>query len=63
MPKSVKLLSYQISFSFTIQCRSVSSEKTWESLIQALVKAFRLQEAEETILVFDNYSDNIKNFY
>lgn len=37
--------------------RSVSSKKTWESLLQTLVNAFRLQEAEETILVFDNYSD------
>ena len=38
--------------------RSVPSEKTWDSLFQTLVKAFRLQEAEDTILVFDNYSDN-----
>ena len=36
--------------------RSVPSEKTWESLFQTLVKAFRLQEAGETILVFDKYS-------
>ena len=35
----------------------VTSEKTWESLLQTLVKPFRLQEAEETLLVFDNYSD------
>ena len=38
--------------------RSVSSKKTWEPLLQTLVNAFRLQEAEETILVFDNYSKN-----
>ena len=38
--------------------RSVPSEKTWESLFQFLVKAFRLQEAGETILVFDKYSYN-----
>ena len=42
--------------------RSVSSEKTWEPLFQTLVKALRLQEAEETILVFDNYSDNQEFF-
>ena len=29
--------------------RSVLSEKTWRSLFQTLVKAFKLQEAEETI--------------
>ena len=38
--------------------RSVPSEKTWESLFQFLVKAFSLQEAGETILVFDKYSYN-----
>ena len=38
--------------------RLVTSEKTWDSLLQTLVKPFRLQEAEETLLVFDNYSDN-----
>lgn len=27
-------------------------------MLQTLVNAFRLQEAEETILVFDNYSKN-----
>ena len=36
---------------------SVPSEKTWKPLFQTLVKAFRLWEAEETISVFDNYSD------
>ena len=30
----------------------------WESLLQTLVKPFRLQEAKETLLVSDNYSDN-----
>ena len=29
-----------------------------ESLFQTSVKAFRLQEGEETILVFDSHSDN-----
>ena len=37
---------------------SVLSEKTWESLFQTLVKALRTQEAEETVLVFNNYSNN-----
>ena len=37
---------------------SFPSEKTWKSLHQFLVKAFRLQGVEETILVFDNYNSN-----
>ena len=37
--------------------RSVPSWKTWQALFQTLVN-FSLKEAEETILVFDNYSDN-----
>ena len=41
---------------------SVLSEKTWESLSQTLVKALRTQEAEETVLVFDNYSNNQEFF-
>ena len=41
---------------------SVLSEKTWESLFQTLVKALRTQEAEETVLVFDNYSNNQEFF-
>ena len=42
--------------------RSVPSEKTWESLFQTLVKALRIQEAEETVLVFDSYSNNQEFF-
>ena len=38
--------------------RSVPCGKTCESFFQTLVKAFRVQEAEETVLVFDNYSNN-----
>ena len=38
--------------------RSFSSDKTLEPLFQTLVKALRTQEAEETVLVFDNYSNN-----
>ena len=41
---------------------SVPFEKTWESLFQTLVKALRTQEAEETVLVFDNYSNNQEFF-
>ena len=41
---------------------SVPSEKSWESLFQTLVKALRTQEAEETVLVFDNYSSNQEFF-
>ena len=40
---------------------SVLSEKTWESLFQTLVKALRIQEAEET-LIRDNYSNNQEYF-
>ena len=42
--------------------RSVLSEKTLESLFQILVKALRTQEAEETVLVIDNYSNNQEFF-
>ena len=41
---------------------SVLPEKTWKSLSQTLVKALRTQEAEETVLVFDNYSNNQEFF-
>ena len=41
---------------------SVLYENIGESLFQTLVKASRLQEEEETILVFDNYSDNQEYF-
>ena len=37
----------------------VPSLKTWEFLFQTLVKALRLQE---TVLVFDNYSDSQEFF-
>ena len=37
-------------------------KKTLESLFQTLVKALRTQEAEETVLVFDNYSNNQEFF-
>ena len=42
--------------------RSVPSEKTWESLFQTLVKALRTQDAEETVLVFNNYGNNQEFF-
>ena len=41
---------------------SVPSEKTWESLFQTLVNTLKTQEAEETVLVFDNYSNNQEIF-
>ena len=41
---------------------SVPSEKTWESLFQTLVNTLKTQEAEETVLVFDNYSNNQEFF-
>ena len=37
---------------------SVPFEKTWEFLFQTLVKALRTQETEETVFIFDNYSNN-----
>ena len=55
---SIFLEIYNAIYDATAIVRSAPSEKTWESLFQTLVKAFRLQEAEETILAFDNYSDN-----
>ena len=45
-----------------IPYNAVPSEKIWESLFQTLVKAFRAQEADETVLVFDNYSNNQEFF-
>ena len=41
---------------------SVPFEKTWEFLFQTLVKALRTQEAEEIVLVFDNYGNNQEFF-
>ena len=42
--------------------RLVTSEKIWQSLLQTLIKPFRLEKAQETLLVFDNYSDNQEFF-
>ena len=42
--------------------RSVPSGNTCESLFQILVKAFRIQGVEETVLVFDNYNNNQEFF-
>ena len=41
---------------------SVPFEKTWESLFQTLVKALKTQEADEIVLVFDNYRNNQEFF-
>ena len=43
-------------------CSPFHLETTWESLFQTLVKALRTQEVEETVLVFDNYSNNQEYF-
>ena len=43
-------------------CALSSIWKIQDSLFQNLVQAFRLPEAEETILIFDKYSDNQKFF-
>ena len=43
-------------------CSPFHLQTTWESLFQTLVKALRTQEAEETVLVFDNYSNNQEFF-
>ena len=42
--------------------RSAPSEKICEPLFQTLLKALRTQEAEETVLVFDNYCNNQEFF-
>ena len=43
-------------------CSPFHLQTTWESLFQTLVKALRTQEAEQTVLVFDNYSNNQEYF-
>ena len=45
-----------------ILCSPFHLQTTWESLFQTLVKALRTQEAEETVLVFDNYNNNQEFF-
>ena len=39
---------------------SVSSQSTWEDLFKILTKVLKLKESTETILVFDNYSDELE---
>ena len=39
---------------------SVSSQSTWEDLFKILTKVHKLKESTETILVFDNYSDELE---
>ena len=52
MLKSVKQIQIPLSFSMQwLSCSQFHLAKTWESLFQTSVKAFRLQEAEETIFV------------
>ena len=45
-----------------VTVRLVPSEKIYDSLFQTLVKTLRTQKAEETVLVFDNYSNNQEFF-
>ena len=40
--------------------RSVPSQPTWEDLFKILIKVYKLKESTETILVFDNYTDELE---
>ena len=40
--------------------RSVPSHPTWEDLFITLIKLYKLKESTETILVFDNYLDELE---
>ena len=40
--------------------RSVLSQPTWEDLFKILIKVYKLKESTETILVFDNYTDELE---
>ena len=39
---------------------SVPSPITWKDLFKILIKAYKLKESIEIILVFDNYTDELK---
>ena len=36
------------------------SQPTWEDLFKILIKVYKLKESSETILVFDNYTDEFE---
>ena len=40
--------------------RSVPSQPPWEDLLKILIKVYKLKESTETILVFDNYIDELE---
>ena len=40
--------------------RSVPSQPTWEDLFKILIKVYKLKESTETILVFDNCTDELE---
>ena len=40
--------------------RSVPSQPAWEYLFKILIKSYKLKESTETILVFDNYTDELE---
>ena len=39
---------------------SVLSQPTWEDLFKILIKVYKLKESTETILVFDNYTEELE---
>ena len=40
--------------------RSVHLRLTWEDLFRILIKVYKLKKSSETILVFDNYTDELE---
>ena len=40
--------------------RCVPSQPTWEDLFKILIKVYKLKESTETILVFDNYTEELE---
>ena len=40
--------------------RSVHSHPTWEDLFKILIKVYKFKGSTETILVFDNYTDELE---
>ena len=43
--------------------RSFHSHSTWEDLFKILIKVYKLKESPETILVFDNYTDELEQSF
>ena len=42
--------------------RSVPSQPTWEDLFKILIKVYKLNESAETILMFENYMDELEYY-